>query len=162
MKYFFKIVVNTIAILLSGWILSNGIHIDNALTGVLIAIALILLNTFLRPLLVLLTIPLTLLSLGIFILFINAGMVLIAGSVIDGFTVNGFGWALGFSILVSVFQFLLEIPEKIRNGQIRIQVQKRYDNINENKNDTNNDKDTVDTEYTEYPEEKQDKDEFNK
>lgn len=142
MKLFFKIVTNSIAILLSGWILSKGIQIDNTLTGILVAIALILLNTFLRPLLIVLTIPLTIFSLGTFILFINAGMVLIAGSLINDFTVKSFWWALGFSILVSIFRFILEIPEKIRNGQIHVEVNKR-------KREEDN---TVDTEYTEYTE----------
>lgn len=119
-QLFFKIITNTIAILIAAWILSSGIHITNIVTGIWVAIALVALNTFIRPLLMLITIPFSIVTFGFFIFAINAFIVMLAGSLVKGFTVDGFGWALGFSILVPIFRFFLEIPEHIKNGGIKI------------------------------------------
>ncbi|MCB0779497.1 MAG: phage holin family protein, partial [Flavobacteriales bacterium] len=66
-----------------------------------------LLNSIVRPLLILLTLPVTLVTLGLFILVINAAMVLLADRLIDGFTVNGFWWALAFSVVQWLVQGFL-------------------------------------------------------
>jgi len=68
----------------------------------LIALVLSLLNTLVRPILVFLTLPATIVSLGLFLLVINAAIVLIADKFMDGFSTDGFLWALIFSILLSI------------------------------------------------------------
>jgi putative membrane protein len=116
---FFKIIVNTISICIVAWMLS-GIQLENYFTAIVVAVVLALLNTFLRPLLVLLAIPLTIVTRGLFLLVINAGIVMLAGDILSGFTVASFWTALWFSILVPIVGFVLELPEKIRQQQIII------------------------------------------
>ena len=64
-------------------------------------------NRGMKPVLVILTLPITFLTLGLFLLVINAGLVLLAAKLIPGFTVESFWWALGFSLVLSVVQGLL-------------------------------------------------------
>ena len=117
--FFFKIVINTLSVFIVAWMLS-GIYLANTLTAILVAIALALLNTFLRPLLILLTVPLTAVTLGVFLLFINAGIVMLAGGIVPGFEVASFWTAFWFSILMPIVSFFLGLPEKFRQNQIVI------------------------------------------
>ena len=81
---------------------------DTTLTGALmVAVVLGLLNTFLKPILVILTIPVTFFTLGLFLLVINAIMILICDYLIDEFKVVGFLNALLFSVLLSIIQSIL-------------------------------------------------------
>lgn len=79
----------------------KGVHIDSPLTALILAIVLAVLNTLLKPILVLLTLPITILTLGLFLLVINAVIILLGSKFVDGFSVDGFWWALLFSILLS-------------------------------------------------------------
>lgn len=120
MKYIFKIIVTSFAVVISSYLLSDGIHIDNYITAVFVAVVLSLLNIFLKPILILLTIPATIFSLGIFLLVINAFIIVIAANVVDGFRVDGFGWAFIFSIILSLVTFLLELPDRIKSKKIQV------------------------------------------
>lgn len=102
MKFLVKTLASAAAIFLLAYLLP-GIHVEgNFLYPVLIALVLSLLNTLVRPVLVFLTLPATIVSLGLFLLVINAAIVLIADKFMDGFTTDNFGWAFLFSILLSV------------------------------------------------------------
>jgi putative membrane protein len=79
-----------------------GIHLDSFTDGVLLAIVLAILNAIVRPILVLLTIPITFLTLGLFLLVINVIIIYLADAVLGGFEVNGFFAALIFSLLLSL------------------------------------------------------------
>jgi putative membrane protein len=68
----------------------------------MVAIALAIINTFIRPVLVFLTIPVTIVTLGFFLLVINALIIMLIGRIIPGFTVDGFWWALLFSVILSI------------------------------------------------------------
>ena len=81
----------------------RGIHIDTFWTALLLSVVL----AILKPILIILTLPITILTLGLFLFVINAGMVLLAGKFVDGFRVDGFGWALLFSLLLSILTSLL-------------------------------------------------------
>lgn len=96
-----KILVGGISVLIADWIL-GGVSVDTWLTGFLLAAVIILINLTLKPLMVILTFPITLLSLGLFMLVINALVVLMAEELIPGFDVDGFWWALAFSIVLSL------------------------------------------------------------
>ncbi len=120
MKYIFKIIVTSFAVVISSYLLSGGIHVDNYITAIFVAIVLSVLNIFLKPILILLTIPATILSLGIFLLVINAFIIVVAANVVDGFRVDSFGWAFVFSIILSLVTFLLELPDKIKTKKIQI------------------------------------------
>lgn len=101
MQILVSLLVNTIAVLATGYILP-GVNINNFLTAVLVAIVLGVLNTFIKPIFLLLTLPINLITLGLFTLVINAVIVLIAGRIVTGFYVENFWWALLFSIVLSL------------------------------------------------------------
>ncbi len=83
-------------------------------TAVIVALILGLLNAFLKPILVILTLPINLLTLGLFTLVINAALIMLASSFVEGFAVAGFWTALLFSLIVSLFNYLLSklTPDK--------------------------------------------------
>jgi len=107
MNVFIKIIISSLAVLLTAYLLP-GIHVEDYLVALLAAVVLALLNGFLRPLLVLLTIPFTVFTLGLFLLVINAAMVMLASRFVSGFEVDGFWWALLFSIVLSVVTSIME------------------------------------------------------
>jgi putative membrane protein len=84
------------------WILS-GVHIVDFMTAIIFSLVLSLLNLFVKPLLILFTLPVTILTLGLFLFVINALIIIIADKFIDGIRIDGFFWALVFSFLLSVF-----------------------------------------------------------
>lgn len=87
--------------------LLSGIHIDTYWTALVFALILAVANMIIKPILVILTIPLTIITLGLFLFVINALMVLLAAKLVDGIHVNGFWWALLFSLLLSFISSLL-------------------------------------------------------
>jgi putative membrane protein len=91
-----------------------GIHIDTFWTAIVVALVLAILNAIVKPILVLLTLPITIVTFGLFLFVINAVIILLAGSFIGGFSVDGFWWALLFSLLLSLITSLLfsETKEK--------------------------------------------------
>jgi putative membrane protein len=102
-----QILILTFAVILTSYVLP-GITVKSFWTAVLVAIVLGLLNAFVKPLMVFLTIPFTLVTFGLFLFVINALIILLAGAVVKGFEVKGFWWALIFSIILSLIQYLLE------------------------------------------------------
>lgn len=85
-----------------------GVNITDIKTTVIVALVLALLNSFVKPILVILTIPITILTLGLFLLIINALMVKWAASLISGFHVDGWWSALLFSLIVSLASYIIE------------------------------------------------------
>lgn len=79
-----------------------GIHIDGFYPAIIAAIIIGLLNLFVRPILFILTLPITIITLGLFMIIINASLFWFAASFIDGFRVDSFGYALLGSLIVSV------------------------------------------------------------
>lgn len=112
-----QLLIITIAILITGAILP-GIQIRSFWTAVVIAIVLALLNFFVRPFMVVLSIPFTVITFGLFLFVINAVIILLAGGIVSGFRVKGFWWALIFSIILSVVTYLLEIIIFPGNGVV--------------------------------------------
>lgn len=107
MKTFLKIILTALAVIVLAEILP-GIDVGNSyFTAVVVAIIIALLNMFVRPLLIFLTLPATLVTFGLFLLVINAVIILLAGKLVDGFAVSGFWTALIFSILLSFFRSFL-------------------------------------------------------
>lgn len=81
-----------------------GIYVESPESALIVAVVLGLLRIFVKPLLVLLTLPVTIFTLGLFLLVVNALIILIADRLIKGFDVDGFWYALLFSVLLSMFQ----------------------------------------------------------
>jgi putative membrane protein len=110
-----KIIANwfwmTIAVLLAAYILP-GVSVDNLVTAIVVAAVLGILNTFIRPTLIFLSFPITVLTLGLFSIIINALLVLLASAIVPGFVVASFWWALLFSLLLSLVNALFHHWEK--------------------------------------------------
>ena len=86
-----------------------GVHIDGYVTALILALVLAVLNAIVRPVLVFLTIPVTILTLGLFLLVINALIILLADYLVAGFEVDGFFWALIFSLVIAVIKAILDM-----------------------------------------------------
>jgi len=84
-----------------------GIEVDGYFNAVIVAIVLGLLRIFVKPLFIFFTLPLTIMTLGLFLFVINALIILLADKLVDGFKVDGFWYALLFSLLLSFFQSIL-------------------------------------------------------
>lgn len=114
MKFIMRIIVTSVIAFGLSYLLS-GVRIDTFWTAILLAIVLAILNAIVKPILVFLTLPITLVTFGLFLLVINAGMILLASEVVKGFTVDGFWWALLFGLLLSIVTSVLyneERPER--------------------------------------------------
>ena len=107
MNLIIRLLINALIIMGLAWALP-GIEVQSFWTALVVAIILGLLNIFIKPILIILTIPVTILTLGLFLFVINALIIMLAGYMIDGFTVNGFWWALLFSILMTILNSVLE------------------------------------------------------
>lgn len=107
MNIILRILVTAVVAFGLSYILKGGVHIDTFWTAVVLAIVLAILNAVIKPILVILTFPITILTLGLFLLVINAGIIMLASKFVDGFKVNGFWWALLFSLLLSILTSLL-------------------------------------------------------
>jgi len=97
-----RILLNAIIVFVLAYILP-GVTADSFWSAIIVAVVLALLNIVVKPILVILTIPITLVTLGLFLLVINACIILMASYLIDGFAVSNFWWALLFSLLLSLF-----------------------------------------------------------
>jgi putative membrane protein len=106
MNFIIKLFISSIIVFALSYFLP-GVHVTSIVAALWVAVVLGLLNTFLKPVLVFLTIPVTLFTLGLFLLVINAIIVLICDYFIPEFQVDGFITALFFSILLSLSQSIL-------------------------------------------------------
>jgi putative membrane protein len=98
----------SIAIYITAWLLEAGIQVDGFTTALILAIGLGLINAIIRPIVMILTLPLNILTLGLLTFVINALMVLLAARLVSGFVVVNFWWALLFSLVVSVINGILQ------------------------------------------------------
>ncbi len=124
MNALLKLLIGTIAVLvadllLRGVSLGDMDTVNGMLTAILTAAVLALLNAFLKPILVLFTLPITIFTLGLFLLVINAGLVMLAAKLVPGFHVESFWWALGFSLVLSVVQGFLQGLDRKRPEEQR-------------------------------------------
>ena len=106
MNLLLKIIITSIIVL----VLANflpGVYVNGFTTALVVAVVLGLLNIFIKPILVLLTLPVTVLTLGLFLLIINALMIVLCSQIVDGFKVETFLTAIIFSVLLSVCQSIM-------------------------------------------------------
>lgn len=106
MKLILRILLSALAVVILAKILP-GISVDTYTTAIIVAIVLSILNFIVKPILVILTLPITILTLGLFLLIINAIIILLADNLISGFNVSNIWWALLFSLLLSFLQSIL-------------------------------------------------------
>jgi len=103
MNWLIKIMLSSVAVLFSAYLLP-GVYVDSFFTAIVVALVLSIVNTFFRPLFILLTLPVTIFTFGLFLLAVNAFMIMLAGNLVDGFRVSGFWSALFFSFVLSFLQ----------------------------------------------------------
>ena len=107
MNFIIKLLLSALAVMLVAYLLP-GVGVENFWVALVVAAVLALLNVTLKPLLIVLTIPVTLITLGLFLLVINALMILLVDALISGFMVSNFWWALAFSLILSIVTSLFE------------------------------------------------------
>ncbi len=106
MKLLLRILVTALLVMILSYLM-KGVVVDEFTTALTVAVVLALLNFFVKPILVLFTLPVTIFTLGLFLLVINAFMVMLCDHFIEGFRINSFWTALFFSILLSITQSLV-------------------------------------------------------
>ena len=100
-NFLVRLIISSIAVLICAYIIP-GAEVDGFISALVVAGVLALLNVLVKPVLVILTIPITILTLGLFLLVINTILVMLASWLVPGFTIDGFWWALLFSVVLSV------------------------------------------------------------
>ncbi|MSQ24056.1 MAG: phage holin family protein [Chloroflexi bacterium] len=106
MRIVVDLLVNALAIFTTAYVLP-GVYLDGFVPAVVVVIVIGIFNAVLKPVLIVLTLPITVLTLGLFLLVINALSVVLASAVVPGFTVDGFWWALLFSLVLTVVNSVL-------------------------------------------------------
>ncbi|HYE22235.1 MAG TPA: phage holin family protein [Verrucomicrobiae bacterium] len=114
MSLLWRLVINTAAIMVAAYLLP-GVAVSSFWVALVVAIVLGIINIFLKPILVILTLPLTFITFGLFLLVINAVLILLAGAIVEGFEVDGFWWAVLFSVVLSIINSFLSSLSKSRN-----------------------------------------------
>jgi putative membrane protein len=110
-----KLITTSLAVIIVTYFLP-GVSIENALTAIILSAVLAVLNIIVKPILIFLTLPITILSLGLFLIVINALIILLAAEIVPGFTIDGFWWAVLFSLILSFVVAVLETLQQAMSG----------------------------------------------
>jgi putative membrane protein len=109
MRFLVQLIISTLAVLIASYLLPGvAIQDNNVFTALIVAAVLAFLNAVVKPIMIVLTIPVTIFTFGFFLLVINALMIILASKLVDGFKVDGFWWALLFSFILSIVTSILE------------------------------------------------------
>jgi len=111
MNWLVKVILSAAAILFSSYLMP-GVEIDSFFTAIAVALVLSIINLVFRPLFILLTLPVTILTFGLFLFAVNAFMIMLASSFVDGFHVSGFFTALIFSFILSLLQSIFGLTDE--------------------------------------------------
>ncbi|HEX6322559.1 MAG TPA: phage holin family protein [Vicinamibacterales bacterium] len=106
MGFLLRLAANTLAILIVAWML-DGITVRDTLTGVIAGLVLALVNAIVKPILVILTLPLTILTLGLFYFIVNAICLAIAAWIVPGFEIDGILTTIIGALLISLFAWVI-------------------------------------------------------
>lgn len=109
-----RLMLLSIAVIVGAWLLP-GIRVESVWSVFLTAIVISLLNNLLRPVLIVITLPATVVTLGLFLFVINAVVILLASGLVSGFHVDSFWSALLFSLVLTGVNYLLEWPNRYIN-----------------------------------------------
>lgn len=107
MNVLMRLLISGLSVVITSYLLP-GIHIENFLTAIVVGVVLGIINTVIKPVLIILTLPINLLTLGLFTFLLNGLLVLLTSSLVPGFRVDSFGWAILFSILISCVSWFLD------------------------------------------------------
>lgn len=106
-----RLIVLSIAVMLGAWLLP-GVEVSSFWAVLLTAVVISLLDNLVRPILIVVTLPVTAITLGLFLFVINAVILVMASAIVDGFDIGGFGSALLLSLVITVVNYLLELPNR--------------------------------------------------
>ncbi len=107
MRLIFNWFIAAVAIMISAYILP-GVSVAGWVAALVLAVVLGAINAIIKPMLILLTLPINVLTLGLFTLVINAALVMLAALIVPGFAVGSFWWALLFALVLSVVVWVFE------------------------------------------------------
>lgn len=107
MFFVFRLIINMVAILIISYLFPRMIRVDGFLAALVAAFLLGVVNAIIRPVLILLTLPLTVVTLGLFLLVVNGLMLWLVSALVRGFQVNGFWGAVLGSVLISIVSWIL-------------------------------------------------------
>ena len=116
MQFLVKLFFTWIAVIIASYVLP-GVHVNDTMTALIVTLVWSFLDVIIKPLLIILTIPITIFTVGIFLLFINAIIVLIDDHFVHGFSVDNIWWALLFSFVVSFIVAAFQRFDKKMNKQ---------------------------------------------
>ena len=103
MKIIIRWILSTLAIIITAYLLpKEAIFVESFFVAVVVAVVLGFLNSIIRPILIILTLPIQIFTLGLFTFIINAGLVMLTSNLVSGFYVKNFWWALIFSLVLSL------------------------------------------------------------
>ena len=111
-----RFLLSGLAVLLTAYLLP-GVDVRHYGYALLVALGISLANVLVKPILILFTIPITVVTLGLFLLVINAVIILLVDYLVPGFNVEGFWWALAFSIILSIFNSMFAEFDKDKRKQ---------------------------------------------
>lgn len=117
-KITFQLMLTSLALFIGDYLL-EGFSVDSSVTVIISAIVITLLNRFLKPILIAFTIPATVFTLGLFLLVINASILIIAGEIVEGFKLDGFWPALWLSFVISLTHLFLGGSTQVRKTNVR-------------------------------------------
>ncbi len=118
MNFLLRIIITAVVAYALSSVL-RGIHIESFWTAMVLSLVLAVLNILLKPILIILTLPITIITLGFFLFVINALIVLLASHFVQGFVVDSFWWALLFSLLLSMLTSMLTKKDRNREEDTR-------------------------------------------
>ena len=106
MRIIIKLLINALALFLTAWIVP-GIQISSFWTAIIAAIVLAVINVIIRPIMLIITLPINIITLGLFTFFINALMLLLASDIVPGFFISGFLSAILGAIILTIISTVL-------------------------------------------------------
>lgn len=111
MQLIINLLINGFAVFVTGYLLS-GVHVDTFFTAIVVSIVLGIVNTLIKPILVIFTLPFNILTLGLFTFVINGLLIILVSKIVPGFVVDGFFTAILFSIILSIVNWFLGVITK--------------------------------------------------
>ena len=112
MRWIINLIITALVVYVLSKLLTPHVVINSFSTAIIFALVLAILNAIVKPLLILLTLPLTIITLGLFLLVINVLIILLADHFVKGINIDGFLWAFIFGLLLSVVSAILQKLEK--------------------------------------------------
>lgn len=111
MELLIKLLINGFAVFVAAYLL-KGVHLDNFLTAIIVSVVLGIVNTIVKPILSILTLPLNILTLGLFNFILNGLIILLVSALVPGFSVENIWWAILFSLALSAVNWFLHLLKK--------------------------------------------------